>query len=399
VHSVPDDARLIGESLAEPAAFAGIFDRHAKALLSYLTRRVGPSEAEPLLGELFRIAFESRGRYDLGRPDARPWLYGIAANLVMKHLRTLERRQHGLLRLATRSATSAADPFDDSLVDRLAAGQVLRQVTNLIDALPERDREVVMLYAWQELSYGEIAEAMGIPGRNYIRAVSGDPVADCASLWHRVIDNDPPPMTAYDNGRGGVSVLLASEPVPAGYTPLQPGPFQDTSIIELQETLEDIGSGLGSACFDEEAARDLTQRQLDRLGLVEWIITVDETRVPDGDLLCANPAVEGEFSQVVLFGTENWFQGAPSDPYYGYAASLQDELAARCLPLEQATDLARALAAETRIVVDGAAIAMTQEPWAPILNQAEDPDADCTRATITVGGFVFVSLRGPTAEG
>ncbi|MBK6437543.1 MAG: hypothetical protein IPF88_02800 [Candidatus Microthrix sp.] len=56
-------------------------DRHAATLLGYLTRRVGQSSAEDLLGELFRIAFESPHRYDLTRPNARPWLYGIAANL------------------------------------------------------------------------------------------------------------------------------------------------------------------------------------------------------------------------------------------------------------------------------------------------------------------------------
>lgn len=82
------DSRLIADSLVDPAAFAGIFDRHAAVLLRYMMRRVGPSDAESLLGELFRVAFESRSRFDLSRSDARPWLYGIAANLVIKHHQT-----------------------------------------------------------------------------------------------------------------------------------------------------------------------------------------------------------------------------------------------------------------------------------------------------------------------
>jgi DNA-directed RNA polymerase specialized sigma24 family protein len=64
VRDVPDDADLIHRSLADPSAFARIYDRHAAVLLTYLIRRVGVSAAEELLGELFRIAFESRARYD-----------------------------------------------------------------------------------------------------------------------------------------------------------------------------------------------------------------------------------------------------------------------------------------------------------------------------------------------
>ena len=91
-----DDARLIGESLANPGQFAGIFDRHSATLLGYLTRRVGQSSADDLLGELFRIAFESPHRYDLTRPNARPWLYGIAANLFLKHFRSISHRDRSV---------------------------------------------------------------------------------------------------------------------------------------------------------------------------------------------------------------------------------------------------------------------------------------------------------------
>jgi hypothetical protein len=56
VPSTPDDAQLIRSSLIDPQAFAGIFDRHASDLLAYLTRRVGRTDGDTLLGELFRIA-------------------------------------------------------------------------------------------------------------------------------------------------------------------------------------------------------------------------------------------------------------------------------------------------------------------------------------------------------
>ncbi|WP_417551136.1 RNA polymerase sigma factor [Microbispora triticiradicis] len=74
-----DDATLIGRSLHEPEIFAVLFDRHAPLLHRYVTRRLGPGEAEDVVADTFLAAFQSRGDYDRGRPDARPWLYGINA--------------------------------------------------------------------------------------------------------------------------------------------------------------------------------------------------------------------------------------------------------------------------------------------------------------------------------
>lgn len=157
------DSSLIADSLQRPGAFAGIFDRHASVLLQYLERRVGLSDAESLLGELFRIAFESRSRFDLSRSDARPWLYGIAANLVMKHHRAQGRQDHAFTRLAMVQPERSEARFDDVVVNDDANAELIRTVTEAIADLPDREREVVLLYAWQELSYAEIAEALAIP--------------------------------------------------------------------------------------------------------------------------------------------------------------------------------------------------------------------------------------------
>ena len=157
-----DDARLIVASLAEPVQFAEIFDRHASELLGYLARRVGTTEAEALLGQLFRTAFETRRNYDPSRTDARPWLYGIATNLVMKHYRTAGRHRAAMERLMHRREI-LAEPFDQRIADEAAAAQLWSVITEAINGLPERDREVLLLFAWQGLDYAEIAEAMGIP--------------------------------------------------------------------------------------------------------------------------------------------------------------------------------------------------------------------------------------------
>src|SRR5712691_7903088 len=81
------DAAVIRASLDEPGHFGTLFDRHATVVFRYLVRRVGVDEAEPLLGDVFRIAFEKRATYEGERPNARPWLQGIATNLLAHHRR------------------------------------------------------------------------------------------------------------------------------------------------------------------------------------------------------------------------------------------------------------------------------------------------------------------------
>jgi RNA polymerase sigma factor (sigma-70 family) len=156
-----DDARLIEASLDDPAVFGDLYDRHARALAAYLIRRVGVAEGEGLLGELFRVAFESRHRYELDRADARPWLFGIAANLVMRYFRTAGRHRQAVGRLAARREVPA--PFDDQVAEDMAATERWTRVAAMIEELHERDREVLLLYAWEDLSYAQIGEALGIP--------------------------------------------------------------------------------------------------------------------------------------------------------------------------------------------------------------------------------------------
>jgi RNA polymerase sigma-70 factor (ECF subfamily) len=157
----PDDSEVIAESLTDPSAFGEIYDRHARTLARYLIRRVGVDDAEGLLGEVFRIAFESRHRYRPDRIDARPWLYGIGANLVMRHRRGAARRERATARFASRP--SPAEPLEERVLDRMSASDRWRRVQVAIDRLPSRDREVLFLFAWEQLSYAEIADALEIP--------------------------------------------------------------------------------------------------------------------------------------------------------------------------------------------------------------------------------------------
>src|SRR5436309_3112323 len=90
-----DDGAVIAASVAVPERFAAIFDRHAAHIHRYLARRLGGDAVDDLVAETFLIAFRGRGRYDPGWRSARPWLYGIATNLVSRHRRD-EARRHRL---------------------------------------------------------------------------------------------------------------------------------------------------------------------------------------------------------------------------------------------------------------------------------------------------------------
>jgi RNA polymerase sigma-70 factor, ECF subfamily len=158
---LPTDAEVIAMSLEIPGRFGALFERHATTLYRYLVRRVGPDDADALLGEVFRIAFECRSTFDLARPEARPWLYGIATNVVAKHRRREARRMHATGRLAA-SRVASGDPIDRA-DERLDAAQLWPRVASAIAELPEGERDALLLFAWEDLRYDEIAAALDIP--------------------------------------------------------------------------------------------------------------------------------------------------------------------------------------------------------------------------------------------
>jgi len=155
------DRELIVGSVDSPAAFGELFDRHATTMFRYFVRRVGPDDADSLLGELFRIAFEKRAGYDPARADVRPWLYGIASNLLARHRHGEARRLDASARLVT-GAVTPADRFSE--VDaRLDAARLWADVAAAIATLPQGERDALLLYAWEQMPYEQIAAALDVP--------------------------------------------------------------------------------------------------------------------------------------------------------------------------------------------------------------------------------------------
>lgn len=172
------DGTAIALSMTTPEVFTEVFDRHFRDVHRYLARRVGSDRADDLAAQTFTLAFAHRGRYrdDLG--TARPWLLGIATNLLRADQRVEQRRLELIARLPRPevSVTAASSlGFDPEL-------------TAALGALDRDQRDALLLHVWGELSYPEVADVLEIPvgtvrsriSRAYtrLRSVLGNPQSD-----------------------------------------------------------------------------------------------------------------------------------------------------------------------------------------------------------------------------
>jgi RNA polymerase sigma factor (sigma-70 family) len=162
VHPVEttDDATVIEKSWSDPAVFGVLFDTHAPLIYRYIARRVGRQGSDDLVAETFVAAFGGRHRYDLARRDARPWLYGIATNVISRH------RRDELKQLRIHQGVSAQSlPTDhaDRVVLDLTARSLRGELVTALADLAESDRDVLILIAWEDLTYEEVASALAIP--------------------------------------------------------------------------------------------------------------------------------------------------------------------------------------------------------------------------------------------
>jgi RNA polymerase sigma-70 factor (ECF subfamily) len=155
----PTDAQVIEASLRDRDAFAPIFDRYYARVHAFVRMRLGVSMADDIAAETFCTAFQKRANYDLERHDARPWLFGIAFNLMRRHLRGESRR---LRAYARHGVDPVWQPLDDA-PERVDAAGAGRDLAGALSSLGRGDRDVLLLHAWADLTHAEIAEALEIP--------------------------------------------------------------------------------------------------------------------------------------------------------------------------------------------------------------------------------------------
>lgn len=145
--------------ITAPDAFTMVFDAHYTEIHRYLGRRIGPDVAEDLAAETFLIAFRQRERFDASAGEIRPWLYGIATNLIRRHRRAELRHYRALARTGP---PPDEDGHDQRVVDRLTAGVTVGRLAKLLSELSTGERDVVLLVAYGGLSYAEVADALHV---------------------------------------------------------------------------------------------------------------------------------------------------------------------------------------------------------------------------------------------
>lgn len=154
------DNEVIERSVREPDVFETVYARHATSVYRYAAQRLGDHAAEDVMSETFLVAFDRRSAYDVTVTNARPWLLGIATRLMHKHARLEATAWKGL---SADLAAQITPDFIEQAGARIDAERLTRRLTKALRRLPEVDRDTLLLYAWGDLDYASIADAMHVP--------------------------------------------------------------------------------------------------------------------------------------------------------------------------------------------------------------------------------------------
>jgi RNA polymerase sigma-70 factor, ECF subfamily len=128
--------------------FEALYAEHASAVLAYARRRTSPGNADDVLAEVFLTAWR---RMDDIPGSPRAWLLGVARRVLANQRRGQGRQSALQVRLAERSSTFG--PGED-LVDE--------RVLQALERVSEKDREVLLLLAWEGLSNQDAARVLGV---------------------------------------------------------------------------------------------------------------------------------------------------------------------------------------------------------------------------------------------
>jgi RNA polymerase sigma-70 factor, ECF subfamily len=148
--------RLVADAQqGDPEAFGSIFDAYYGPVYRYVAARVGrPSDAEDLAQLVFVKALEALPRYEERGIPFGGWLFRLARNVVIDHIRT--RREHSTLDVVAEHADGDRGP--DELALRR---QEMENVAEAMRRLTAEQREAIELRFFAGLSAKEAADAMG----------------------------------------------------------------------------------------------------------------------------------------------------------------------------------------------------------------------------------------------
>jgi RNA polymerase sigma-70 factor (ECF subfamily) len=154
---VCSDSELIQRTSAgDRAAYEKLYRRYARTVFGLALRRLGDrGRAEDAVQETFASVWRSAGTYKPERGPGAPWLYGVARNAIIDRSRA-------------RSETPVETPEDETAPDaspeeRAEQAWTSWRIHRALEALPEREREVIALAYWSDLSQSEVARKLEIP--------------------------------------------------------------------------------------------------------------------------------------------------------------------------------------------------------------------------------------------
>jgi RNA polymerase sigma-70 factor (ECF subfamily) len=140
---------------ADAASFAALYTETNADVLAFLLRRCPtPEDAADCLAETYLVAWEKRNQVPAG-VEARPWLFGVARNVMRRgherHRRLAAAAQSLAEELQSAASARPAHPLDES--DR---------ATGALSELSAVDQEIITMISWDGLSPTEIAQVLGI---------------------------------------------------------------------------------------------------------------------------------------------------------------------------------------------------------------------------------------------
>ena len=154
----------------DETAFREIVERYKNSLYSFLRRFLNRQDlVEDVFQETFLQLFASRDSFDTSRP-LRPWLFTIAANKAKDALRKMQRHSSMSIGAIADSGDVSVDDVINILTsykttpaDEVTIEETARRVREIVAAMPENLRGILILAYFEQFSYKHMAEILSIP--------------------------------------------------------------------------------------------------------------------------------------------------------------------------------------------------------------------------------------------
>lgn len=163
-----NDQELVAAVLGgRPEAFQALYDRYVRRIYGLVQRMVGPQDAEEVAQEAFLQVYRNLGRFR-GESQLYTWLYRVAANTALQHLRKTNRvknRTASFDELSENAPGALVEAKDLGLRDPGKAAEdseLRRQIEQVMETLPPNQKLVLTLGPIKGMSYEQMAQVLEV---------------------------------------------------------------------------------------------------------------------------------------------------------------------------------------------------------------------------------------------